>query len=133
MKRWKPKYFIIYTYIDFDKMGWPDDAPVYCCMGNLSTLLQHELNIQTIGSEIKLIWNWQHRQQVLKDNDITNDVLEKYLKSNCTILSFAAEGTMNRALKVLIKLGLRNMVCANSYREMILQQAHYQENKVFKD
>ena len=47
------------------------------------------------------------------------------------MLSFSAKGTMNKTAKLLNQLGADNIICVDSYREVILQQAFFKNNKKF--
>ncbi|WP_286914837.1 hypothetical protein [Flavobacterium sp. UBA4197] len=130
MRTFKPKYYIVFPRKMVNEMTWPTDWG-HKCAGNLSEMLQDVLKVKTIGSELKLIWNSHHRYQVIKDNNITDAELDDYVKSDCSMISFQSAGTMKRAVKSLEKMGGKNFVCLDSYREVILQQAHYKNNCEF--
>ena len=128
----KPKYYIIFPYRMIDEMEWPKGCD-YRCPANLPSMLRDQLNVQTIGGEIKLIWNDTHRYEILKKNSITNEQLNDYLMSNSCIVSFISNGTRQRALKCLDKLGAKGYVCVDNYREVLTYQAFYKNNKKFPD
>lgn len=127
---WKPKFFIVYPDELIDQIEWPEGWG-YRCVATLPSMLKEVLKVETIGSEIKLIWNDRHRNIMLEKNSISNEQLDDYLRANCSMLSFKAKGTMKRAVKALEKMGATNFVCVNSYRDMVLQQAFYRKNKKF--
>ena len=127
---WKPRFYIVYPYSLVDQISWPEGWGNKC-VANISSMLREVLNVSTIGSEIKLIWNDEHRYIMLEKNSITNKQLDDYIKSNCSMLSFISEGTMKRAVNALKSMGAINFICVNSYREVILQQAFYRHNKSF--
>ena len=97
---WKPKYFIIYPYKMINELTKPENYG-YLCAGNLSEALRDTLNVKSIGSEIKLIWNNQHRWQLLKDYELDGNDLDDYIKSECSILSFKSQFLMKRTIKQL--------------------------------
>ncbi len=47
------------------------------------------------------------------------------------MLSFISERTRARAVKKKKKIGGKNFICVNSYRDVILQQAFFNNNKTF--
>lgn len=96
-------------------------------------MLREILNVSTIGGEWKLIWNNNHRRQVIKQNNISSQDLDDYLKADCSMLSFSAKGTMTKTAKLLIELGADNIICVDNYRDMMLQQAFYKKNKKFSN
>ena len=126
---WKPKFYIVYADSMIQQVAFPEGWAM--CTANLPTLLRELLNISTIGSEIKLIWNLEHREIMLEKNGITNDQLDAYIKADCNMLSFTTKGTMRRVVKELKKMGCENFVCVDNYKDMILQQVFYQQNKYF--
>ena len=126
----KPKFFIVYPHSSVESLKW-ECTTHYKCMAHIPNMLQELLKISTIGSEIKLIWNEQHRYEVIKNNNITYKQLEDYLKSNCSIISFSAKGTRKRALKEMKRLGAKEMFLVDSYREVIIAQSNYRNYKSF--
>mgnify|MGYP000666069510 CR=1 FL=1 len=126
----KSKYHIIFPNEMVYKMDWPEGCD-YCCPANVPSMLRDKLNVQTIAGEIKLIWNHEHRMEILKDNNITDEQLDDFLKADCSNIHFAAEGTRKRALKYLDKIGATGYVCADSYRDVLLFQAHFENNGEF--
>lgn len=130
---WKPKYFIIYPYKMINELTKPENYG-YLCAGNLSEALRDTLNVKSIGSEIKLIWNNQHRWQLLKDYELDGNDLDDYIKSECSILSFKSQFLMKRAIKQLKIMGAKsNMMCVDNYRDVIIEQAHYKRNGSFSN
>ncbi|MBD9179636.1 MAG: hypothetical protein EGP82_10770 [Odoribacter splanchnicus] len=127
---WNPNFYIVFPYSLAYQINWPEGWG-YQCVANLPLMLKEVLNVSTIGSEIKLIWNEDHRDTMIKKNEITYEQLDDYLKSDCSMLSFLSEGTMKRAVKALKRMGAVNFVCVSSYRDVILQQAYYRHNKNF--
>lgn len=128
---WKPKFYIIYPLKMIDEIRNPD-ASEYLCAGNLSETLQEVLNVKAIGSEIKLIWNNQHRWQIIKDYDLQPEDLDDYIKSNCSILSFKTEYVMKRAYRILHLMGAKSKIkCVENYRDVILNQANFKRNGEF--
>ncbi len=111
-------------------MTWPSDWG-NVCPANLSPMLSEVLKVKAIGSEIKLIWNASHRHAVVKDNNVTYQQLEDYLKADCSLLSFQSVRTRTKAVKAIEKMGGKGFICIDSYREVILSQAHYHVNKSF--
>jgi|SRR5690606_17279691 len=128
----KPQFFIVYPYSSVDNLQW-ECTTHYRCMAHIPNMLQELLNVKTIGSEIKLIWNEQHRRQVLKDNDLTYQQLEDYLKSGCSMISFSAKGTRQKAYNEMKRLGAKEMFFADSYRDMVIAQANYRRFKEFTE
>ena len=128
----KPKYFILFPYIMIENMTWPDNCD-YRCAANLPSMLRQKLNVKTIGGEIKLIWNDEHRNIILKKNNITNEQLNDYIKSNSCMLSFLSNMTRKRVMKYMDKLNAIGYVCVENYRDVLLYQAFYQNNKKFPD
>lgn len=126
---WKPNFYIVFPYSLAYQINWPEDWK-YQCVANIPAMLKEVLNV-SIGSEIKLIWNEEHRDAMIKKYDITYEQLDDYLKSGCSMLSFISEGTMKRAVKALKQMGAMNFVCVSSYRDVILQQAFYRHNNHF--
>lgn len=131
MRKWMPKFYIVYPMPMVDQIQWPEDAP-YRCAANLPGMLKLVLNTGAIGAEIKLIWNWNHRRIIMEKNDVTSDDIDNYVKANCCMLSFLSEQTRDRAAKVLRGFGGKNFIYADSYRDVILQQAYFFKNKAFK-
>ena len=128
--KWKPKFFIVYPDKMIHQIKWTDNWGCHS-VSNLPEMLQEILNVSTIGSEMKLIWNNNHRWQVIEQNNISSQELDDYLKADCSMLSFSVKGTMNKTSKLLIELGADNIICVESYRDMMLQQAFYKNNKKF--
>lgn len=128
----KPKFFIVYPYDMIDQIAWPEGCD-YRCDANLPSMLEDVLEIKddSIGSEVKLIWNSSHRREMLVKNNITYDQLEDYLHSSCSMLSFGDKDLRKKVVETLKKLGAIDFICVDSYRDMILQQAFYKENKKF--
>ena len=65
--------------------------------------------------------------------NITYQELDDYIKSDCGMISFASQVTRKRALKELKRLGAKDMCIADSYKEMMLIQAHYRRNKALPE
>lgn len=131
MPKWCPKYYIVYPYKMINELDKPDGWG-YLCAGNLSEALQEVLNVKSIGSEIKLIWNNQHRWKLIDDYQLEPDDLDCYLKSNCSLLSFKTEYLMKRCAKQLRKMGATcDIVLVDNYRDVILQQAHFATTGIF--
>ena len=129
--KWKPKFFIVYPDKMIHQIKWPGNWASHS-VSNLPEMLREFLNVSSIGSEMKLIWNQNHRWQVIEQNNITAQDLDDYLKADCSMLSFSAKGTMNKTAKLLIQLGADNIICVDTYRDMILQQAFYKKNNEFQ-
>lgn len=127
---WNPKFYLVYPDEIIDQIPWPEECD-YQCVAHFPSMLRQVLKIDAIGSEIKLVWNDWHRNEMLKRNNITSDQLENYLKSGCSILSFEDRDVMDKVATTLRNMGITNFVCVESYREVILQQAFYKENKRF--
>jgi nucleoid-associated protein YejK len=128
--KWKPKFFIVYPDKMIHQIKWTDNWGCHS-VSNLPEMLREILNVSTIGTEWKLIWNNNHRWQVIEQNNIFSQELDDYLKADCSMLSFSAKGTMNKTAKLLIELGADNIICVDNYRDMILQQAFFKNNKNF--
>ncbi len=129
MKR-KSKFFIVFPRKLVNEITWPD-AWGYQCAGSLPDMLRDVLKVKSIGSEFKVIWNEQHRWSLVKDLDITIKDLEDYLKADCSMLSFVSERTMKLAAKELTDRGSSDFICVDNYRDVIMQQAFYRQNKSF--
>ncbi|WP_250716472.1 hypothetical protein [Bacteroides fragilis] len=114
-----------------DQIEWPKGCD-YCCVANLASMLQDKLNCKSIGAEIKLIWNYEHREIIMEKNNVTSEEIDDYVKADCNMLSFSSERTRKRAVEFLTKIGGKNFICVNSYRDVILQQAFFNKNKTFK-
>lgn len=128
---WKPKFYIIYPRKMIEQLQKPESWG-YLCPGNLSEALQELLNVKSIGSELKLIWNHQHRWKVIEDNKIEPADLDDYLKADCSLISFKTKFLMKRAIKKLREMGMiEDVVCVGNYRDVILQQAYYKRNGKF--
>lgn len=128
---WKPKNYIIYSYKIIDELEKPDGWG-YLCAGNLSEALCELLNVKSIGSEIKLIWNNQHKWQLIEDYKLEPIDLEDYIKADCSVLSFKTEFLMNRALQQLKKMGATSdIICVDNYRDVILNQAYFHRTGKF--
>ena len=132
MKLWKPKFYIVFPYSLTSQIEWPKEWG-NTCVANMPAMLREVLKIKTIGSEIKLIWNYQHRQLILQKNCITNEQLDFYLKSDCSILSFLSIRTRKRAVKALKEMGGEGFICVDNYRDVIIQQAIYKQTGKFSD
>jgi hypothetical protein len=128
--KWKPKYFIVYPNVMNDNLKWPENWG-NTCRANLAAMLRQVLNTKSVGSEIKLIWNDQHRYTVLKDNQVNYSQLDNYLKAECGMLSFLSQTTRKRADKALRQMGGEGFVYVDNYRDVILYQAHFRINKKF--
>jgi hypothetical protein len=128
--KWKPKFFIVYPDKMIHQIKWTDNWRNHT-VSNLPEMLREILNVSTIGTEWKLIWNNHHKWQVIEQNNITALDLDDYLKADCSMLSFSTKGTMNKTAKLLIELGADNIICVENYRDMMLQQAYYKNNKKF--
>ncbi|MCD8178067.1 MAG: hypothetical protein LUE98_11845 [Tannerellaceae bacterium] len=131
MKSWNPKFYIVYPRSLVDQLEWPEGC-AYRCSANLSLMLEHVLNTKSIGSEIKLIWNYEHRKIIMERNNVTSEDIDNYVKADTNMLSFLSERTMKRAGKALSAMGGKNFIYVNSYRDVILQQAYYYKHKQFK-
>lgn len=130
-KSWNPKFYIIYPYNMINELEKPKNYG-YLCAGNLSEALRDLLNVKSIGSELKLIWNNQHRWQIIEDYNLQPEDLDDYIKSDCAILSFESEFVMKRAIKQLKLMGAKSeFICVDNYRDVILQQANYKRNNQF--
>src|SRR5687768_6049146 len=102
---WKAKFYLIYPRKLVNEIKWPAEWG-HQCSGNLADMLQEVLKIKSgIGSEIKLIWNDEHRRQLIKDYDITYRDLEDYIGADCSLLSFKSESLMNKTVKRLKEMG----------------------------
>ena len=126
----KPKYYIVYPHKSVNDLKW-ECTTHYRCMAHIPIMLQELLNVKTIGSELKWIIDSSHRWELMQDYNVTSEDLENYVKSNCSIISFAAKGTRKRALQEMKRLGATEMHLADSYRDVILSQANYRVNKTF--
>lgn len=124
---WKPKFFILYTEQTFDLINWPSKWR-NTCRANLPSMLQEVLNVSTIGSEIKLIWNDEHRRIVMSKNKVTYSQLEKYLKARTCMLSFTSVGTRKRAADALRGMGAGELIFVDCYRDVIVYQAYFKEH-----
>lgn len=113
------------------QIKWTDNWGC-CSVSNLPEMLREILNVSTIGGEMKLIWNKNHRWQVIQQNNISSQELDDYLKADYSMSSSNAKGTINKTAKLLIELGADNIICVYNYRDMILQQAFHKNNKKFK-
>lgn len=132
MKKWKPEFYIVYPRTMIYKIEWPDGAPYRCC-ANLAEMLQFVLNTESIGSEIKLIWNYNHRKIIMDKNNVTSEDIDNYVKASSSILSFMSKKIRDRVKKKLVDLGGNDFIYVDSYRDVILQQAYYYKNKQFKN
>lgn len=130
--KWKPKFFIVYPDKMIHQIKWTANWRNHT-VSNLPGMLREILNVSTISTEFKLIWNNNHRWQVIEQNNISSSQLDDYLKADCSMLSFSAKGTMNKTAKLLIELGADNIICVDNYRDMMLQQAFYKKNKKFSN
>lgn len=132
MRKWKPKFYIVYPMAMIDHIHWPEGAP-YRCAANLTGMLKFVLNTGAIGAEIKLIWNWKHREIIMEKNNVSSEDIDNYVKANSCMLSFLSERTRDRAAKILKDFGGVGFIYVNSYRDVILQQAFYFKNKEFNN
>lgn len=131
--KWNPKYYIVYPRKMIYELKKPDGWG-YLCSGDLPEALQLLLNTKAIGGEMKLIWNEQHRWNVIRDNKIEYNDLEDYIKSDCSMISFKTEFMMNRALKKLKEMGSKSeVICVDNYRDVILNQANFKRFGKFLD
>lgn len=128
----KPKYYIVYPYKSVENLKW-ECTTHYACMAHIPIMLKELLNVKTIGSEIKWIIDSRHKQELIEDYNVTSEDLENYVKSSCSIITFKSKGTRKRALKEMKRLGATEMYLADSYREVILSQAHYRLHKNFSN
>lgn len=133
MKRFNPKYYIIYPRKVIDELTPPEGWSLY--PGNLGDALKELLNVKAIiGSEIKLIWNSGHRWSIIQDYNITPEDLDDFLKADCSLLSFETAALRNRVLKQLKKMGLKTEVASvDCYRDVLLQQAQYHRHGCFSE
>ncbi|MDH6358953.1 hypothetical protein [Parabacteroides sp. PF5-9] len=132
MKSWKPKYYIVYPMLLVDQIEWPEGC-AYRCAANLPSMLKQLLNTKSIGAEIKLIWNDNHRRIIMEKNNVTSEDIDNYVRADCCMLSFLSERTRKRAAKLLTELGGKGFIYVNSYGDLILQQAYHYKNKRFKN
>lgn len=103
-KSWKPKFYIVYPRIMVDQIEWPEGCD-YRCVANLASMLGDKLNCKSIGAEIKLIWNYEHRKVIMDKNNVTSEEIDDYVRADCNMLSFLSERTRARAVKFLTKIG----------------------------
>lgn len=129
-KSWNPKFYIVYPRIMVDQIEWPEGCD-YRCVANLASMFGDKLNCKSIGAEFKLIWNYEHRKVIMDKNNVTSEEIDDYVRADCNMLSFLSERTRARAVKFLTKIGGKNFICVNSYRDVILQQAFFNNNKTF--
>lgn len=130
---WKRKFFLVYPRKIVNEITWPSDWGNQCS-GNLSEMIREQLNVKRgVGSEIKLIWNDDHRRQLIRDYNISSSDIDDYIKADCTLLTFRSERLMTRALKLLSKMGATSDPCQTTeYRDVIVQQAEYYRFGKFK-
>lgn len=130
----KPKFYIVYPNRIIDEITWAENAP-YRCGANFPGMFESVLKLpdNSIGSEIKLIWNNEHRNTIIQKNDVEYDDVENYLKADCSILSFEEQNIRDMVSMQLDILGGKDFVCVDSYRDVILKQAFYRLNKTFEE
>lgn len=102
----KSNFFILYDNSINKQIKWPEQWG-NTCMANLAPMLREVLNTTAIGSEIK------------------------YIKANCGSLHFQSKGTRKRALIALQNMGATNLICVDNYRDVLIYQAYFHNNKTF--
>lgn len=125
----KTKFYIVYDYKMTDEIELPNPWGTF--PHAIHCFLREELNVNTIGAEIKWIIDWNHRQELIKDHNVTSENLDDYVKAKCSLFSFKANGTRKRAVKELEKRGAKSFVLVDNYRDAILTQAHFYNYKKF--
>jgi hypothetical protein len=133
MRLIKSNFFIVYPRKVIDELIPPEG---WSCLypGILADALRDAMKVKAMGTEMKIIWNEQHRWSIIKDYDITYEDLEAYLKADCSLLFFQTESLRNRTLKQLQKMGLKSDVASvDNYRDVLLQQATYHRTGAFSE
>lgn len=128
----KAKYFIVYKHGMEDQIQWPKGWG-NTCRGNIHRMLQELLHVDSIGSELKLIWNSAHERIILTDYNITHQQLNDYLNAKCGTLIFKSKKVRNHAEKALKKMGAENLALVDNYRDVLLCQAHYYNHGEFPE
>lgn len=128
----KQKYYIVYPHKSVEDLQW-ECTTHYRCRAHIPNMLQQLLGVKTVGDEIKLIWNHQHEAQMIKEYEVTYSQLRDYIKASCCMISFTAKGTRKRAIEHLKRLGAKEMCLSDNYRDVIILQAHYHNNKSFPE
>lgn len=126
----KSKFYILYKHGMENQIQWPEGWG-NTCRANLASMLQEVLNTKAVGGELKLIWNYQHEKEIRTKYDITYDQLQDYLKAESGSLHFQSEGTRKRAAKALEKMGAKDLVFVDNYRDVLLYQAHFRNHEKF--
>lgn len=126
----KSKFFILYEHGMELEISWPEGWG-NTCRANLSSMLGEVLNVNTISIEIKGILNGLHHREMVNKYDVTYEDVEDYVKSSTGSIHFQSAGTRKRAAKSLMKMGAENLVFVNSYRDLILYQAHHYNHGKF--
>lgn len=126
---WKPKFYILYSYDEADKLKWPDGW--HECLANIPTMLQKELKTKAVGGEIKLIWNDAHRRSIIDRWNVTSKEIDEYVQAKSCMLSFMSAGTRARAAKELARRGMDKVVFVEDYKDVILYQSHFKVNGCF--
>lgn len=128
---WNPQYYIVYPTSMVEQIKWPEDWE-NTCEANLPAMLKEILNDKHIGSEYKIIWNNEHREKIIRECDVTYQQLEDYERANTNVLSFLSKETMLQAAEALKRMGAKNFICVDNYRDVILQQAFYRHSHNFR-
>ena len=127
----KSKYYIVFPRKMVEEIEWPEGWGNQCA-GNVAEMLRDHLEIKRIAGELKWFISESHRWEVIRDHNITYQDTENYIKSDCSTLHFNSKIAMKKAETALKKMGAKKLVCVDSYREVILQQAYYQLYRQFK-
>lgn len=120
----KSKFFILYEHGMELEISWPEGWG-NTCRANLSSMLREVLNVNTISIEIKGILNGLHHREMVNKHDVTYEDVEHYVKSKTGSIHFSSKGTRKRAITALTKMGARQLIEVDSYRDLILYQAHH--------
>ena len=126
----KSKYYLLYEDGMENSIDWPEGWG-YRCKANLSSMLREVLNVNTISIEIKgILGSWHHRE-IMINNDVTYEDVEHYVKSDTGSIHFSSKRTRKKAVKALTEMGAKNLILVDSYRDLILYQAHYYHHRKF--
>ena len=126
----KSKHYILYEHGMELLINWPDGWG-NTCRANIPSMLKEVLNVKSISTEIKgILGSWHHRE-IVTNNEVTYQDVEDYVKSSTSSIHFQSPGTRKRAVKALMKMGAESLVLVDSYRDLILYQAHHYNHGKF--
>ncbi len=129
--RFKSKYYIVFPKKMTEEIEWPEGWG-HQCPGNVAEMLRENLGVARIASEIKWFVSEHERWKTIRDHNVTYEDTEYFYNSPCSTLHFNSKIAMKKAETALKKMGATELLCTDSYREVILQHGYYKLHNKYK-